>query len=81
MERYSVIIMSLRLLSALASLSMLFCTGCAGTHYKISLRDGTEFMAASKPEYNPKTGYYKFRALNHKDALIRSDEIIMMQEL
>lgn len=73
--------MTLRLLTTLAALSVLTCAGCSTTHYKISLRDGTEFMAASRPEYNAKTGYYKFRALNDKDALIRSDEIVMMQEL
>lgn len=66
---------------ALAALAMLACTGCSSAHYKITLRDGREFMTASKPEYNSKTGYYKFRALNDKDALIRSDEILMMNEL
>jgi hypothetical protein len=66
---------------ALATLAMLSCSGCSTAHYKITLRDGREFMTASKPEYNSKTGYYKFRALNDKDALIRSDEILMMNEL
>ncbi len=59
----------------------LVLTTCGSTHYKITLRDGREFMTASKPEFNQKTGYYKFRGLNNKDALIRSDEILMMNEL
>jgi uncharacterized metal-binding protein len=74
--------MIVRLCNALAALTLLFaCAGCSSTHYKITLRDGREFMTASKPEFNSKTGYYKFRALNDKDALIRSDEILMMNEL
>jgi hypothetical protein len=54
---------------------------CNTTHYKITLRDGREFMTTSKPEFSAKTGYYKFRSLNDKDALIRADEILMMNEL
>ena len=61
--------------------TVLVLTTCGATHYKITLRDGREFMTASKPEYNQKTGYYKFRGLNDKDALIRADEILMMNEL
>lgn len=59
----------------------LILSSCGGIHYKITLKDGREFMAASKPEFNKKTGYYKFRGLNDKDALIRADEILMMNEL
>ncbi len=71
-----------RFCKALAALILLLtCSSCSTAHYKITLRDGREFMTASKPEFNSKTGYYKFRALNDKDALIRSDEILMMNEL
>lgn len=66
--------------SALCCLALILTT-CGSTHYKITLKDGREFMAASKPEFNKKTGYYKFRSLNEKDALIRADEILMMNEL
>jgi hypothetical protein len=54
---------------------------CSTHSYKITLRDGREFMTASKPEFSAKTGYYKFRGLNEKDSLIRADEILMMNEL
>jgi hypothetical protein len=54
---------------------------CSTPHYKITLRDGREFMTASKPQFSAKTGYYKFRGLNDKNALIRADEILMMNEL
>jgi hypothetical protein len=56
-------------------------TGCGSSPYKITLRDGREYLTANRPEFNPKTGYYKFRSVGDRDALIRSDEILMMQEL
>ncbi len=62
------------------ALSAVVMMSCSTTHYKITLRDGREFMTASKPEYSEKTGYYRFRALTGKDALIRADEILMMNE-
>lgn len=54
---------------------------CGSRQYRITLKDGREFMTASKPEFSAKTGYYKFRGLNEKDSLIRADEILMMNEL
>ncbi len=62
------------------ALSTLVMISCSTPHYKITLRDGREYMTASKPEFSPKTGYYRFRALTGKDALIRADEILMMNE-
>jgi len=58
-----------------------FLTACGSTHYKITLKDGSEYMAASEPEYNRKTGYYKFRSLSDKDSLIRADEVLLINEL
>ena len=60
----------------------LVLAGCASSaQYRITLKDGREFMTASTPEFNTKTGYYKFRTHNDKDALIRADEILMMNEM
>ena len=67
-----------RLFTVVCALTL---AACSTPHYKITLRDGREFMTASKPEFSPKTGYYKFRGLNEKDSLIRADEILMMNEL
>ncbi|TLD70500.1 YgdI/YgdR family lipoprotein [Phragmitibacter flavus] len=59
----------------------LLLASCGTSHYKITLRDGREFMTASQPELNRKTGYYKFRSLSDKDALIRADEVLMINEM
>ncbi len=67
-------------LSPCLSVCLVVMISCSTPHYKITLRDGREYMTASKPEYSPKTGYYRFRAITGKDALIRADEILMMNE-
>ncbi len=69
-----------KILKPCLALSSVVMISCSTPHYKITLRDGREYMTASKPEYSPKTGYYRFRALTGKDALIRADEILMMNE-
>lgn len=73
--------MNSRLVLILTCAGALLASGCGSSPYKITLRDGREYLTASRPEFNQKTGYYKFRAQNDRDALIRSDEILMMQEL
>ena len=54
---------------------------CSSHHYKITLRDGREFLASNRPEYSAKTGYYRFHNLSNKDALIRADEVLLVTEL
>ena len=46
----------------------------------ISLRDGDSIITASRPEFIAKTGYYRYRAINGKDALVRADEVVHLQE-
>lgn len=53
---------------------------CSHPHYLIRLRDGGEIIADGKPEYVVKTGYYRYRAINGKDALVRGDEVLHLQE-
>ncbi len=66
----------------LMAVCLFVCTNCAVSEpYKVTLLDGREFKTNSKPELNTKTGYYKFRDLSGKDALVRSDEIQAMHNL
>lgn len=53
---------------------------CSSTHYKISLRDGREFITANQPKFISKTGYYRYRDMNGKDALVRADEVLFIRE-
>ncbi len=55
-------------------------SGCGSSgNYRITLRDGREFIAASKPDLQSKTGYYRYRNFQGRDALIRADEVLMIQ--
>lgn len=71
--------LSVRFLMAVCLFS---CASCAvSAPYKVTLIDGREFKTDSKPEFNTKTRYYKFRDESGKDALVRADEIKAMQHL
>ena len=70
---------TLKLVSA--ALAVVLLSACSSTHYKITLRDGRDFTTASKPEYSAKTGYYKYRDLHGKNALVRADEVLFVNEL
>lgn len=72
--------MSIAHFHALVLSGLLLLAGCASAHYKISLRAGGEIITASKPKYISKTGYYRYRAINGKDALVRADEVLQIVE-
>ena len=54
---------------------------CSTAHYKVTLKDGRDFVVASQPDYVEKTGYYRYRDLHGKDALVRADEVLFIREL
>lgn len=70
-----------RLPACLLFVSVCLCLCSCGSsgHYRITLRDGREFIAASEPEMQRKTGYYRYKNFNGRDALIRADEVLMIQ--
>ncbi len=68
----------LRLLLLCPLLGLAACQS-AGS-YKITLKDGREFLSKDQPEYQRKTGYYRYRTFQDRDALLRADEVLMIQE-
>ena len=70
----------MRVLFRTLILTSLVLSACSSPHYKIVMRDNRELLAANRPEYVSKTGYYRYRAINGKDALVRADEVLMLQE-
>jgi hypothetical protein len=67
-------------LRTLALLPVVLLCACSSVHYKISLRDGGEIITAGKPEFISKTGYYRYRSISGKDALVRADEVLRLEE-
>ncbi len=69
--------LSLHLLLVFSCLCL--CSCGSGSNYRITLRDGREFITSSKPEMQRKTGYYRYKNFQGRDALIRADEVLMIQ--
>lgn len=48
--------------------------------HKIKLKDGSEVLCNGQPEYQEKTGYYRYRTPQKRDGLIRADEVVTIVE-
>ncbi len=68
------------LLFALLALMVPGCGG-GGRNYRIQLKNGSEYSATSEPEYQRKTGYYRYKNLYGKDALLRAEEVLHIERL
>jgi hypothetical protein len=65
----------------LITVTLLSVTACRSPHYKMQLRDGREVLAITPPEFQTKTGYYRFRNLNGKDSLLMREEVLLIEQL
>ncbi len=66
---------------SIALLALLGFVGCSSTNYRISLKDGREFFSSSQPYFVSKTGYWRYKDLSGKDALVRAEEVITINKL
>ncbi len=48
--------------------------------YKITLKDGRQYLCKGRPEFQRKTGYYRYRTFQDRDSLLRADEVLMIEE-
>lgn len=62
--------------------TLLFLTSsCQSTgSYKITLKDGREYLCKGAPDFVGKTGYYRYRTFQNRDAMLRADEVLMIEE-
>ena len=67
-----------RLIITVALASLL--VSCSSPHYRITLKDGRTFNSEGEPELQTKTGYYRYMNLEGRDALIRADEVLMIEQ-
>ncbi|MES2734846.1 MAG: YgdI/YgdR family lipoprotein [Verrucomicrobiota bacterium] len=69
----------LRTLSIVALASLL--ANCQSTgSYKITLKDGRQYLCKGRPQFQGKTGYYRYRTFQDRDSLLRADEVLMIEE-
>lgn len=50
------------------------------TPHKIKLKNGSEVLCSGEPQYQPKTGYYYYRTLDKRNAVIRADDVARIVE-
>jgi predicted Rossmann fold nucleotide-binding protein DprA/Smf involved in DNA uptake len=74
----------MRLIILLSSLCLLVvlsgCQSGSRISYKITLKDGREFLSNGPPEFQRKTGYYRYKTFQDRDALLRADEVLLIEE-
>ncbi|MDB6074213.1 MAG: hypothetical protein JWO89_1853 [Verrucomicrobiaceae bacterium] len=71
--------MSCRLPLTLVAAALLL-SSCGSTLWKIQLKDGREFISTSEPELQKKTGYYRYKNLQGRDALLQAQEVLMVEQ-
>ena len=73
-----------RLLLILPAISIVSCSMpgmfASSTPHKIKLKDGSEVSCEGAPEYQEKTGYYRYRTPDKRDAVIRADDVVTIVE-
>jgi hypothetical protein len=56
------------------------CSYQSAGSYKITLKDGRQYLCKGKPEFVSKTGYYRYKTFQDRDALLRAEEVLMIEE-
>lgn len=70
----------LRLLGLFAVLCLMCSCQSSTDSYKITLKDGRQYLCKGRPEFVSKTGYYRYKTFQDRDALLRADEVLMIEE-
>jgi hypothetical protein len=64
----------------LASAFCALCSCQSTGSYKITLKDGRQYLCKGRPEFVTKTGYYRYKTFQDRDAMLRADEVLMIEE-
>jgi hypothetical protein len=64
----------------LAAALVALCNCQSPGSYKITLKDGRQYLCKGRPEYVTKTGYYRYKTFQDRDAMLRADEVLMIEE-
>jgi len=68
-------------LLGLALAAVLVLPSCSSPPHRISLKDGSTLDARDQPALSTKTGYWRFKDRYGKDALVRADEVLLIERL
>jgi protein-tyrosine phosphatase len=60
---------------------LLMVSACStNKKYIITLRDGRQFMSQDQPQFQDKTGYFRYKNPQNRSALLRADEVLSIEE-
>ncbi len=67
----------------LTVLIALLLSSCQAPHgnYKITLKDGRQFQCRGEPRFISKTGYYRYHTYQNREAMLRADEVLMIEDI
>lgn len=65
---------------SLLLLTMVLASCQSSGSYKITLKDGRQYVCKGRPEYQGKTGYYRYRTFQDRLSMLRADEVLMIEE-
>lgn len=66
-----------RLLTTIALTFLL--ASCGSQSWTIQLKDGHKLTALGEPEFQAKTGYYRYRNEHDRDALVQAREVLLIE--
>lgn len=66
-----------RLLTTIALTFLL--ASCGSQSWTIQLKDGRKLSALEEPEFQAKTGYYRYRNEHDRDALVQAREVLLIE--
>jgi hypothetical protein len=64
----------------LLTIALLIASCASSATWRISTRDGRQFLCEGEPQFQTKTGYYRYRNFQGRDALIRADEVVQIEQ-
>jgi hypothetical protein len=57
----------------------LLLASCGSQSWNIQLKDGRTLTALEEPEFQSKTGYYRYRNEHDRDALVQAREVLLIE--
>jgi hypothetical protein len=52
---------------------------CSNQSWKIQLKDGRVLSALDEPQFQSKTGYYRYRNENDREAMVQAREVLLIE--
>ncbi len=58
---------------------LLTLSSCSNQFWRIQLKDGRTLTAIDEPQFQSKTGYYRYRNENDREAMVQAREVLLIE--